>query len=112
MPRKNGKRKNDPTRPPRDVWYGLGRWRVRRAHQRRVEPLCARCLAEGRVTPATIADHVEEHNGDRMAFEFGELQSLCFACHNRKTFGQFGDQPRLTFGADGWPIENRGLPKE
>jgi hypothetical protein len=39
-------------------WYSLQRWRKRARHQLRIEPLCAACLAQGRLTPATIADHI------------------------------------------------------
>jgi 5-methylcytosine-specific restriction endonuclease McrA len=102
----------DPNRPPREIWYGYERWKNRRAHQRKIEPLCVMCLADGKVTPARVADHIEDHGGDRLKFEFGKLQSLCVACHNRKTFASFGREPRLTYGLDGWPIESGGLPKE
>src|SRR6266404_1730756 len=33
------------------------------AHQLRIEPLCRLCLEAGRVTPATVADHVTPHRG-------------------------------------------------
>ena len=43
------------------VWNEHG---GRRAHQLRIEPLCAICKAEGRITGATIADHSLPHGGD------------------------------------------------
>jgi hypothetical protein len=61
---------------PRRRWYDLQVWKTRRRYQRRVEPLCRLCLAEGVVTPATIADHVVAHGGDWNSFRLGELQSL------------------------------------
>jgi hypothetical protein len=33
-----------------------------------IEPLCRLCLEAGRVTPATVADHLEPHRGDFTAF--------------------------------------------
>src|SRR5262249_12406729 len=36
----------------------------------------------GRVTPATVADHIESHRGDFNAFRLGQLRSLCADCHN------------------------------
>ncbi|MEM1378028.1 MAG: HNH endonuclease [Pseudomonadota bacterium] len=44
--------------------------------------MCQRCLANGRVTPATVVDHIEPHRGNRTLFDQGELQSLCAHCHN------------------------------
>ena len=35
----------------------------------------------GRVTAASVADHVEPHRGDPVKFE-GPLQSLCASCHS------------------------------
>lgn len=55
-------------------------WRKRREAQLRTEPLCRYCAQEGRVTPATVADHVTPHRGDAALFA-GPLQSLCEACH-------------------------------
>jgi len=43
----------------------------------RAEPLCRICMQRDIVTPATVADHVEPHHGDRHKFETGELQSVC-----------------------------------
>jgi hypothetical protein len=48
-------------------------WARRRAHQLRIEPLCRLCLEAGRVTPATVADHIVPHRGDFTAFRLGEL---------------------------------------
>jgi 5-methylcytosine-specific restriction endonuclease McrA len=80
-------------------WYQLQHWRNRRRHQLRIEPLCRMCLAAGRVTPATVADHITPHGGDWNAFRTGELRSLCIACHNKRH-----GAPRPVFGLDGWPI--------
>jgi 5-methylcytosine-specific restriction protein A len=86
-------------------WYQLARWRRIRRHQLRKEPLCRMCLARGRAVPASIADHVVRHGGDWNEFWTGELQSLCFDCHNAdKQAFEWGGKPRLTYGPDGWPI--------
>lgn len=60
--------------------YGY-RWQKRREDQLRKEPLCRYCQAEGRVTPATVADHITPHRGDKELFK-GPLQSLCETCHS------------------------------
>ncbi len=70
----------------KDPWRSLVRhrsiWKNRRAHQLRTEPLCALCMAEGRFTGATVADHFPPHEGDYNAFVLGKLRSLCAACHD------------------------------
>jgi hypothetical protein len=40
------------------------------------------CEKAGRLTPATVADHIERHNGDYDRFWHGRLQSLCASCHS------------------------------
>jgi 5-methylcytosine-specific restriction enzyme A len=85
-------------------WYSLQRWRTRAKHQLRVAPLCALCEGQGRVTPATIADHHPRHGGDYNAFLLGPLRSLCQQCHqgvwatDRKGY-------QSDIGDDGFPID-------
>jgi 5-methylcytosine-specific restriction enzyme A len=91
------------TLPWRD-WYSLQRWRTRAKHQLRLEPLCALCAEQSRVTPATIADHFPPHKGDYNAFRLGPLRSLCASCHSRS----LGDRGYSnTIDADGFPIDLR-----
>jgi len=61
--------------------YANRRWRARRARQLAEHPLCAICQIFGRVTAATVADHIKPHRGDPVKFE-GPLQSLCATCHS------------------------------
>jgi len=91
--------------PPRS-WYQLESWRrIRRRHLAR-EPLCRYCLAKGLVVPATVVDHVKPHNGNWNEFLRGERQSLCEHCHNSdKRFADLNGRARISFGPDGWPIE-------
>ena len=91
---------------PRRVWYGTQLWKNRRAHQLRVEPLCAICKAKGRITGATVADHIEPHRGDYNAFVLGKLRSLCAPCHD--AMQGFAHKPyRCDIGLDGYPIDPR-----
>ena len=62
-------------------WYQLERWREKAREQLSAEPLCRICLQRNLVVPASVADHVTEHHGDRRAFWYGALQSLCAECH-------------------------------
>ena len=99
-------RMNTRDRGHRD-WYQLERWRRIARRQRRIEPLCRMCAANGLAVPATVADHIEPHHGDWNSFLTGALQSLCDACHNsRKRFEEIRGYHN-EIGDDGWPIDPR-----
>jgi len=86
-------------------WYKTARWRAIAKHQRRIEPTCRMCRSMGRITAATVCDHVTPHRGDPDAFWAGPFQSLCDACHSGpKQREERGGVVRL-IGADGWPVE-------
>jgi 5-methylcytosine-specific restriction protein A len=70
-------------RDPWRAWFGTARWKQRRADQLTREPLCVRCLAAGRRTPATVANHKTPHRGDAIKFWTGALESVCASCHSR-----------------------------
>jgi 5-methylcytosine-specific restriction endonuclease McrA len=63
------------------------------------------CSAKGRLTPATVVDHVKPHRGDYNAFVLGDLQSLCTDCHDR--FKQYRDIHGFSRAVDenGWPLD-------
>lgn len=66
--------------------YDTQRWRKLRKDVLARSPLCVDCVGQQRVTLATVVDHVIPHRGDmRLAFDFGNLQTLCDSCHGRKT---------------------------
>src|SRR5262245_29953476 len=95
------------TRTPWDVWYSRKRWRRRSDAQLREHPLCAMCLKEGKVVPASVADHVIPHHGDPNLFWQGELQSLCTMHHSSsKRFEELRGYTR-DIGVDGWPVDPR-----
>jgi len=50
------------------------------------------CEAEGRTTPATVADHIVPINAGGSRFEAENGQGLCASCHGKKTLaeGAFG----------------------
>src|SRR5690606_6690704 len=79
--RKRGRQSSLPPEIAR--WYSTARWRRRREQQLADEPRCVACLAEGVVTEATVADHIERAT-DEHSFWYGELQSLCGTHHQAK----------------------------
>ncbi len=64
--------------------YSTRRWQALRADQLSREPLCRMCMAEDRITAATVCDHVQPHRGDVTAFWAGPFQSLCKLHHDRE----------------------------
>ena len=78
-----------------------GRWRRARSRYLAEHPWCVRCLVEGRLTPATVVDHVEPHRGDeRLFWDQDQWQGLCKQHHDAKTVrdGRWG-QRQLSDGA-------------
>lgn len=62
------------------------RWRKARKHFLEKHPLCVKCMRNGKLTPATVVDHIIPHRGDmRLFWDEGNWQPLCKGCHDRKT---------------------------
>lgn len=68
-------------------FYHSKEWqRVRQVALMRDNYLCQHCLVKQRITPADIVDHVVPIRVDwSLRLSLDNLQSLCHACHNRKT---------------------------
>lgn len=59
------------------------RWQEYRRVYLRQHPLCAMCKAKGKVTPATVVDHIDPHRGDEAKFwAESNHQPLCRWHHN------------------------------
>lgn len=82
----------------------------RRARWLRAHPLCVECSKQGRVTAATVPDHIIALTNGGVDDETN-LQSLCAEHHRQKTARDLGSTPKRTIGPDGWPIEQEG-PQE
>ena len=82
--------------------YNNSRWRKRRLRQLAYEPLCRYCAKAGRVTAASVADHIEPHKGDPVKFD-GPIQSLCKPCHDSIKAREESGKGRLGCDASGFP---------
>jgi hypothetical protein len=87
--------------------YNSGRWRRIARAQVAAEPFCRMCAERGLVVPATVADHIERHNGDLNKFWLGKLQSLCASCHSGDKRSEERKGYRPDIGEDGWPLDPR-----
>ncbi len=84
--------------------YGKAGWQTKRQMQLKREPLCRYCKEQGRITAATVADHITPHKGNAEAFWNNELQSLCKHCHDSIKQRQEHGKEMAVVGIDGWNI--------
>ena len=89
------------------AFYRTAAWLSLRAALLTAEPLCRECRRFGRATPATTADHVVPHRGDKaLFFDAANLQPLCDAHHTDKQRIECGGPQRAPIGVDGWPLRD------
>lgn len=70
--------------------YG-GAWQRARLAYLQHHPLCVQCESEGKVTAASVVDHITPHKGDKGLFwDSNNWQALCKPCHSRKTAKEDG----------------------
>lgn len=85
--------------------YGYA-WQKARVGYLASHPLCVYCEREGRVTAATVVDHIVAHRGDQALFWDKEnWQSLCATHHSR-------DKQREEAQASGDVIDGATLVRE
>ena len=85
--------------------YNNRAWQKRRAAQLAEHPLCRLCMdLRGKVTPATVADHIEPHRGDLELFA-GPLQSLCAPCHSSVKQAQESGGHIRGCDVNGYPLD-------
>lgn len=97
----------------RKPWDHGGKSRTRRGYGQQhvnqraallaAEPLCRMCREKGRVTPATIADHIVPLAQGGAAYDMANLQPVCADCHQDKTNADNGRRVKRRVGLDGWP---------
>ena len=85
--------------------YGA-KWQAYRTRFLRENPYCKLCHDAGRLTRATVVDHIEPHKGDKRLFwDRSNHQPLCAPCHNGpKKASEMGD-PRRGADASGMPLD-------
>lgn len=73
-----------------------------RQRRLRKEPLCRDCAAKGRVTAATVPDHIRPLAQGGSDTD-DNIRCLCGDCHAARTAEQFGHRRTIPIGPDGWP---------
>lgn len=75
-------------RPTLHRAYRSKAWVQLRRSYRAAHPLCEECLKHGVMRPMAVVDHITELKDGGALLDVNNLQSLCMACHNRKTEAQ------------------------
>lgn len=81
-------------------------WREYRKTFLANNPLCVECEKLGRVTLATVVDHIQKHDGDYTFFwDVNNHQALCKHCHD--SYKQTLEKSGYTKGNDinGMPLD-------
>ena len=86
--------------------YGAA-WRKARAAYLATHPLCAMCEAQGRITPASVVDHVTPHKGNSALFwNVDNWQPLCKRHHDAtKQSADRAEQSGMGCDAQGRPLD-------
>lgn len=83
------------------------RWDKARKTYLLQHPLCVMCMGQGRVTAATVVDHIIPHRGDQALFWDSEKnwQSLCKPHHDSAKQAEEAHGFSSEVGLDGWPLD-------
>ena len=85
-----------------------GAWRRARLAYLNTHPLCVYCQQAGRITAATVVDHIQPHRGDKVLFwARANWQALCQPCHDRHKakLERSGAEALVGCGVDGMPLD-------
>lgn len=64
-------------------FYSSAAWRQMSLRKRKADPLCERCLDEGRTRAATEVHHiVGVDESEQLRLEWSNLMSVCRRCHD------------------------------
>lgn len=100
-------------RSERCTMYSTQRWVRERAAFLRAHPLCEECRRQGRIRAASQVDHIRPHRGDAGLFwDQSNWQSLCAACHSRKTAAEDGGFGHAARAREDQPAERERRERE
>lgn len=86
--------------------YGY-KWQQARKVFLQSNPLCCMCKKDGRIEPATVADHIKPHQGDlKLFWDRKNWQAICARHHNSdKQALERSGKIKRKIGLDGYPVE-------
>ena len=88
-------------------WYKLKIWLDLRGVQLDKNPLCERCVNNGKYVEATVVNHKIPHKGEWKLFNDPEnLESVCKHCHDAVIQFEEIHGYDKAISENGWPIDN------
>jgi 5-methylcytosine-specific restriction protein A len=66
-------------------FYQSEEWKATRRRKLQITPLCEECMRLGKLTKATMVDHIKPIKEGGSPLDQDNLQSLCWSCHSRKS---------------------------
>ena len=87
--------------------YHRKAWKQLRLDQLAKQPLCVFCSQAGKLTPATVVDHITPHKGNLdLFFDPDNLQSLCKLHHDSaKQKAEIKTLNHIGCDTSGFPID-------
>jgi len=79
-------------------FYNSARWKKMRQWKLSKYPLCELCKQKGKITSATMVDHIKPINQGGKALCESNLMSLCKYCHAKKSGKDSHKQPQDDLG--------------
>lgn len=73
-----------------DPFYQSKQWKDFRKFYLAENPICRICQEQGRITQATVLDHIQPRSQGGPDFEYWNLQPLCKSCNAKKTASDRG----------------------
>lgn len=70
---------------PSREFYNSKEWKKKRADFLIEHPFCEECRREGRLTAATVVDHITPIRMGGAELDDNNLQALCASCHTKKS---------------------------
>ena len=81
-------------RDPADAFYGKAKWKRVRNWYIHEHPMCESCAARGEVAMGRVVDHIKPIKNGGAPLDHTNLQTLCYSCHNSKTFAEHNPKGR------------------
>lgn len=66
-------------------FYQSVEWKAVKKRHLQLEPLCRECKRNGKLTKATMVDHIVPIKQGGLPLDDSNLQSLCWSCHSKKS---------------------------
>ena len=95
IPRTRERSSNPESTYGNDTRYNRKAWRTLRSHVLQSEPLCRECNKQGRVTAATMVDHIQPVTAGGPFYDWDNLQPLCDSCHARKSAREGNEKRKM-----------------